>query len=457
MQENEVSTTVEMGNDMNTESSIRSQSNGYNASTEQKQLPHEIYNSAVNLPVIRRLIAEGRARDVNDEPKAGGVPFFVIGSGPSLDTAIPHLKDWRGGIICSPSHALTLMHSGIEPTHIMALDPFECWDEVKGVDWSKTRTKLVTHPGVWPDLIEKWPNDMLLYRQNSGRPDSYYATTQKLMYADREGDRNKSVFTMLIRTEVTIFSCSPPLQLFVGDRMGYGTAFLAGLDFGFHSGKNRFTSYTVSQEEKNMELGNTPPVVIPAEWEKHVHPYVRPPKDAPDQPITCNNGSVTDTILLYYKKNFISAWRLHGKAVYTTDRHDLGTITEIPYMSIHKVVTTQGRKATKRPEKWVHKQADRYLASIGCFVVQTAEEKPGYNFIESQNPEIELNDFMVKMKRKLTCKVCGIEAVPNDNQDHVGDECPNCKQGKLERLHDVDVGANMNRIRDLIKYTKDHK
>ncbi len=387
MQNNEVK--VEMGDNMNTESSIRSQSTGYNAITNERQLPHEIYNSAVSLPLIRQLIQAGRARDLNDEPKAEGKPFFILGSGPSLDTAIPHLKDWHGGIICSPSHALTLMHYGIEPTHIMALDPFESWSEIKGIDWSKTKTKLVTHPGVWPDLIEKWPNDILLYRQNSGRPDSYYATTQKLMYADREGDREKSVFIMLIRTEVTIFSCSPPLQLFVGDRLGYGICYIAGLDFGFHSGKDRFTSYTVVNEVHEVQaFGNSPGISIPPEWEEHKHPYVRPPKDDPkqQQPITCNNGSLTDTMLLYYKKNFISAWRLHGKAIYTTDRHDLGTITEIPYMSIDKVVLSQGKKGGKRPEKWVHKQADRYLASIGCYVVQTAEEKPGYNFIESQEP-----------------------------------------------------------------------
>ena len=204
-------------------------------------------------------------------------------------------------------------------------------------------------------------------------------------------------------------------------------------------------------------MGNSPEVDIPTEWEEHAHPFVPPAKDAKEQPVVCNNGSLTNTILLYYKKNFISAWRLLGKAMYTTGRHDLGTITEVPYMSIDKVVTTQGRKASTRPEKWVHKQADRYLASIGCYVVHTSDEKPGYNFIESANPEIELNNFLVGMKEKLTCKTCGIEAVPNDKEDHTGEACPSCGVGKLERLHKVDIDANMRRIRDLMKYVKDHK
>ncbi|MBW2674854.1 MAG: DUF115 domain-containing protein [Deltaproteobacteria bacterium] len=447
---------VETINDMHNESSIRSNSDTYNAGTATKQLIHEEYNSGVNLHTIRRLIADGRARDLNDEPKVGGVPCFIIGSGPSLDDAMPALKLWQGGIICSPSHALSLVYHGIEPTHIVALDPFESWAEVEGYNWSRTRTKLITHPGVWPDLIEKWPNDILLYRQNSGRPDSFYATTQRNMYSERVGDRNKAIFNMLIRTEVTIFACSPPLQLFAADRLGYGVMFLAGCDFGFHSGKSRFTSYTVKTPETVAELGgNAPPVVIPCEWEEHIHPFVPPTPEEirrnQDKPVMSNNGLHSTKIMNFYKKNMISAWRLLGSSAYTTDH---GTITEMPYMDVNKVVLTQGRKGTKRKQEWVHKHADRYLASIGCYVIETADDPVGYNFIESENPEIELNNFMVQMNTKLTCAKCGIEAMPNDGKDHSGDECPNCKEGKLEKKHSVDIDKNMRRVRQLIAWNK---
>ena len=189
-----------------TESTLRLSSSNYNEGTRQSQLIHEELNSAINRPIIMDRVAKGTARDLDEEPKHEGEMCFIIGSGPSLDDSIVHLKNWEGGIICSTSHALTLMYHGIEPSHIIALDPFSAWEETKGIDWSKTKTKLIAHPGVWPDLIENWPNELLLYLQNAGDPAGYYNTTQKHMYTTREGKRPKAEF---IWQSVLRSRCSP--------------------------------------------------------------------------------------------------------------------------------------------------------------------------------------------------------------------------------------------------------
>jgi hypothetical protein len=120
----------------------------FNDGTKVKQLIHEEYNTGRNIGRLLELIESGGARDISFEKKVDNTPFFLVSSGPSFDKNIHHLRDWHGGIFCSTSHALTLMYHGIEPTHIIALDPFCEWKELEGVDWSKTRTKLCLQPGV---------------------------------------------------------------------------------------------------------------------------------------------------------------------------------------------------------------------------------------------------------------------------------------------------------------------
>jgi len=220
-----------------------------NESTLNTQTIHEVYNSGRNLHTILEAEKEGRAHDIGRVPKVRRLPAFVLGSGPSVDEVMPLLKDWNGGIFCSPSHARTLVYYDAPPTHIVALDPFCSWNEMKGVDWSKYNTKLVVQPGVIPELLEKWPNEILLYRQYLGNHDTFYAREQNQMYCHRKfanEDLRQRVnrvteFAPIIPTEITVFACSPPMEMFAAEVLGYGNIFLSGCDFAFSYGKSRFT------------------------------------------------------------------------------------------------------------------------------------------------------------------------------------------------------------------------
>jgi hypothetical protein len=420
---------------MNTETGIRTRSDVYNKGTKDLQQIHEEVNTVQNYAVLVKAMKDGRARDINDEPKANKAPCIVIGSGGSLDDAMPLLKDWKGGIVCSTSHARTLMYYGIEPSHIMMLDPFCFWDEISGVDWSKTRTKMVAHPGIWPDVIANWPNEILLYIQNNGRRDSFYATTQKHMYSNREGKR-EAQFTFMIRTEMTVFACSPAMEMFVAGILDYGKIFLSGVDFGYVNGKERFTDYSIEN----------------GVWTAHPHPY-EPAKPAQGgtvcEPLMSSNGIPTETIHVYYKKNMISAWRLSGQEVYTTDK---GIITEIPYVPMKRVVKMQGAISTglpeaKRMEKAIH-EAEKYLAGVGAFVLQSSH---GLSFVESEKPDIDLPNYMNAMSARLRCRQCGAEGpMPADGKLE-GFACPICGQKDVTKEVAVDIGMNMDRIRALLK------
>jgi DNA-directed RNA polymerase subunit RPC12/RpoP len=410
------------------ERTIRSFSGAYNEGTKHKQLIIEECNSAENWTPIVEAFKAGRARDISDEPKVDKVPCVIIGSGPSLDHSIKHLKQWKGGILCSTSHALTLMYHGIEPTHIVCLDPFSGWDEIKGVDWSKTRTKLVLHPGITPEMVATWPGEMLLYIQDNGHPDSFYETTQKRMYTWRDGPPRNPTFHFYIRTKITIFACSPPMQMFVADRLGYGTVFLCGCDYGFPHNKERFTGYTVGDDGK---------------WITHEHPYT-----PADGKVMTNSGVLTAEMHLYYKKNHISAWRLSHQQMYSTDQ---GIMCEVPFTNVEKMIQKQGLNYPTQSHEMIERITERYLASVGAFVVVTDN---GVAFIESENPLQDLPAFMAGIERQYKCDKCSAQSLANDEKDHTGEACPECKDGKILRSVGIDVAGNMARVEKLLALVK---
>ena len=431
---------------------VRNDAGEYNVGTKQTQLIHEEYNTVRNFAPIMERVEAGTARDISDEPVVDGTPFFLLGSGPSLDDNVEKLRDWKGGIFCTTSHALTLMHYGIEPTHIVALDPFCSWPEIEGVDWSKTKTKLVTHPGVWPDLIANWPNEMLLYRQDMGKSDSFYATTQMRMFTRRTGDRPTYNFDIVLRTSLMLFANSPPAQLFVAQKLGYGTCFLMGLDLCYHSGKSRFTNYTVKKPAITVTPGNAAPVTTDAEWEAHPNPFTKPSDDVVDRSqnefCITENGMVTTRVNLFYKLNFISAWRLCKQTIYSTDK---GSLTEVPYISPVEAIRTQGRAAKPWTEDRICKAAERYMARSGNYVLVT--EDGGQQFVQSPNPEVDLVHFMAEMNRQLECsKGCGLRAQSNTPLPPKNEKCPQCKDGMLVQRKPINIRKNMERIYVLMDY-----
>lgn len=401
-----------------TESDVHSESANYNAGTIAKQLFHEEVNSAYNHHVIVDAYNSGRARDISDEPRKNGQPCIILGSGPSLDRSIENLRGWEGGIICTNSHARTLMHYGIEPTHILVLDPFSDWPEISGIDWSKTKTKLIVQPGVMPDLVKNWPNEMLLYVQNAGSRDSFYATTQKRQYTWRTGPIRETTFHFMIRTEIVVFACSPCMQLFAADLLGYGACFLAGVDFGFVDNKERFTDWDFDDN------GN---------WRENVHPFM-----ANDKTIVGNNGVPTEDIHLFYKKNFLSAWRLSHQTIYSTDR---GLMKEVPFIPIGEVVACQGLCGEKQKEEDIDTITEKYLANVGAFVIKT--KKAGIAYVESAAPEKELLAYMQGLNRSYECSRCRQKFTLKDDSKEIDLHCTNCGGETLVQNVAVDIDSNM--------------
>jgi len=389
----------------------------------------EIRNSAENWQGIMRAFSEGRAKDLNEEPKKKLQPVILTGSGPSLDDTIEKLKAWNGGVVCHYSQAPTLMYHGVVPDYIVALDAICNWEGLKDIDWAHTKTKLVLHPGMWPTLVANWPNEMLFYRQNLGKPDSFGVNEQKIMYCERMGTLqdaldSKVSFRPLIQTELTMFACTPPAQLFVAQVLQYGNVYLTGMDFAYHGTKERFTNYNL----------------VDGQWFPDEH--ILPEREY----ITTKNGLRTDPLHMYYKKNFISACRLSMQQVFTTDK---GAITEIPYISMDHLL--KGKKPPKITPDARKLQYERYLAEINCFVVNF---DAGSAFVEVGEPIRDITGFIMKKNREYICKTCGAQITANDDIDHTGATCNQCNTNKTERLNNCDLKENLKRIQSLVDYHK---
>ena len=418
-----------------------------NDSTLDRQTIHEVYNSARNLHGILERIKAGTARNIAAEPKVPRTAAFVLGSGPSLDEVLPLLKDWKGGIFCSVSHALTLVYHGAPPTHIVMLDPFSGWDAIAGVDWSQYNTKMILQPGVLPDLVENWPNEILLFRQFLGNHDTFYAREQNQMYCERymagtnmaSGDDRASEFRPLIPTEITVFACSPPLEMFAANVLGYGNIFLTGCDFAYHSGKTRFTGQ-VPQEDGT--------------WTVDSRPFLEPTPDKDEFTggqyddglglVLTTNGLYSQESMLYYRKNLMTAIRLSCQNVFDTDR---GANTELIKVDAAEVIERQGKGYKRQTKSEIAARTEPYLAGIGCFVL---DGPGGKSFVETLNPRAELVGYMKQVRRVYVCNECGAQGISNDDLDHDGENCKTCPTGRLFRFNNIDVAKNMRRIERLI-------
>ena len=430
----ELGTAAAVSNQGKTESELRTNSGEYNEATRIKQLIHEEVNSAYNHHNIIAAIDEGRAIDMCHEKKVARTPCLILGSGPSLDYAWPRMHEWKGGIVCSPSQARTVIKWGAEPSYILSLDPFDSWAELEGPDWSKTKTKLIVHPGVMPDLIANWPNEILLYRENLGRSGYFYQEEQKRMYTRRvgvDGKRNYE-FQYLITSEITLFACSLPCQAFAANSVGYGSIFMLGADFAYSDNKDRFTDWTLDKKGK---------------WVEHVHPRGEWDVDDAIKFVKTDSGLDSHITQLYYKKNMMTALRLSWQNAVWLGQ---GAVTEYPTTTVDAMYDSQGKGYKRLTRTEIRKITDTYLARVGAYVIEAGPHR--MSFIESADPEIEARAYMVKLKRKYGCPNCGTQADAPDDRDHTGTQCRSCgKPDALVNLStDLDIEANMRRIRKLV-------
>ena len=317
---------------------VRVVSDQFNSATTERHYRNEVVFSFHNHREIMNAMEEGRAVDLATLPKHPRTSALLIGSGPSLDEALPLLKDWKGHIICSTSQAPTLLAWGREPEHIVALDPDSNQQELFAEgDWKGRKTVLHIHPGVTPGLVKWWPGKIALYRKLQPQQ-PFYAGEQAMGYSAIGGKGvdyryHTSDQPIGITAQVPMLANVMPAQICIGKHLGYSQMVLVGVDFSFPDDKERFTSqvWDGSQwiENKPISLED-----YYTQTDSEKDPLVETELD----------GLITTGIQIFYSYQTIIACRLVERSVINTSSK--GLLRILPYVPIKKVIQ-EGNKGVK--------------------------------------------------------------------------------------------------------------
>lgn len=109
-----------------------------------------------NIQAMKELLdlCPGRINDMTDCPKGKG-PAILCASGSSIDPIMPMIKDWKGALFCSTSHASTLIKHGRTPDYIVCLDPRTApQDELMVPDFGDA--KLLGHVSIPYLYLTRW-------------------------------------------------------------------------------------------------------------------------------------------------------------------------------------------------------------------------------------------------------------------------------------------------------------
>lgn len=379
-----------------TESDLQQSVKDYNESTRAVIEPIEIKHAVFNHKRIWDDMFEthkGFNLGSIDFGKPG--PALIIGSGQSLDQAMPLLKDWKGAIFTSSSQATSLCYMGRDPDYIVALDPRTAVSEFSYIDtWDNRDTVLIAHPCVSPVVLDFWPGKIFYYRIMEPSSDFY----TKVLTEQYD----------FITLYLYLFSCAISAQLGIAKAMGYDPLFLVGCDFGAPDDIYRYTSYrwkTVSMDG-----------MIPIEgggWRRGTVEMNDVPKDfqlikrnleieksypgtlADEKVVIANNGVKTDAICVYYKRSIFCVARLDMNNIINTSTK--GIITEFPAVEIEEVVERQGRGFQDRYFNVQQKRDnyEKYLESQHTYVVEFKNHN--LRFIESKDPLKEIPGFLAGM------------------------------------------------------------
>ena len=391
-----------------TDEIVRAASGAFNQSTDQRHYINEVHFSFHNHREIMNAIESGQAVDLAKMPKHTRTSVLIIGSGHSLDDALPMMKDWKGHIICSTSHASTLIAWGREPEHIVALDPDSNPGELAADTWEGRKSTLHLHPGVMPDLVKWWKGPMALFRKLQPQQ-PFYAGEQAMGYSPlgplKDGRYHGQESPLLITAQVPMLACALSAQICIAKHLGYSQFVLVGCDFSWRDDENRFTS-------KTWEDGR---------WIDHTPgPY----GSADDPEVETEfDGLKSSPMQIFYSHQVVIAWRLVEKSIINSSP---GLLRMFPHVPIEEVIRrgNKGVKGFTLPK--MIKATEEHLARQNIYFFYVGAGIMPHEF---KDPLHDVPKMLGQVKEMLTA------------------------QGNGDKL---DVEANMKRIRRLFaKVTED--
>lgn len=399
---------------VSTSEAARLASGAFNQATDEAHYINEVHFSFHNHREIMDALKSGRAVDLANMPKHKRTSVMIIGSGPTLDEALPLLKDWKGHIICSTSQASTLIAWGREPEHIVALDPNSNPGELTADTWKGRKSTLHLHPGVTPELVQWWKGPIALFRKLQPQQ-PFYAKEQAMGYSPlgplRKGLYCGNEAPLSITAQVPMLANAIPAQICIAKHLGYSQQVLVGGDFSYPDDRLRFTGWA-------WEDG---------EWVEHrpgsVEGYYERGGAKEHMIETELDGLKSSPMQVFYSHQTVIAWRLVERNIINSSRK--GLLRVFPYVPLAEIIQ-QGNKGVKGftlPQ--IRKASEEHLARQNIYIFNVANGIMPHEF---KDPLHDIPHSLAEIKKLLEA------------------------QGKGDQL---DIDANMKRIKRLFKKVTD--
>lgn len=200
----------------------------FNARVGQDHARQYARNAAEN---YQRIKAEFQKADysIDTLPRFQGdanVPALIIGSGPSLDAALPQVNRFNGVIFASPSQLDILEKWEIVPNYVVAVDSADSVgeDQIRS-DRDCYGMTLLTHPYISPKTLEAWHGNKRYF---------------ELQEAD--GGHFRDVYPW-IKVGFPVCGSVNNTEVLIAHWMGCSPIILAGVDYCFPGGRTRAQDY----------------------------------------------------------------------------------------------------------------------------------------------------------------------------------------------------------------------
>lgn len=330
----------------------------YNSGVREAWTPIWVRNLCRTYSEVERLYKD-KDRDIKNLPRVKGDPILLLGSGPSLDDAIPYLKEWNGAIACSTSQLGLLEYLGIHPTYCMLID---C-DPAAGVlnyvlpytDFHKD-TILITHPQIPREYLQAWKGDVYFFRMLDPG-DEFSAKYLPFAVGWMNQETNWKVSSYVLNSGNVINSLIPLLQLlgYGGPGPNDGAIFLLGYDLGYPDNKMR--SSRMDKQEDGTWKVTEPPPLTDERWKQAVR------SDG-------MNGVPSDELGVFYKYSFMNLYGMACPPILSCSR---GILYEVPYVHPKEVIEKQGRGFSHMliPPVQAYKLAREYMWRRGIHMLKT--------------------------------------------------------------------------------------
>ena len=278
-------------------------------------------------------------------------PVIVCGSGPTLDDALPRLKDWKGAVICATSQAPTLVYHGVHPDFIEAIDPrIEDW-EIKA-PWDYKKTRFIGCPTIRPAMFDRWAGRKYLFRTFEPNVE-LYGKILPFAYID-------------VTAYTYPFGAVIPLMITHAHFLGFGPIFLVGCDFGYPGEKCTFAHYNYLgrgrwRKEPNQTLAERMEACR-VEDEKGPTNNVF---------VKTRNGTMSEMLHVHYRNQVLRVMAFDLCEVFCVPGGII-TAEQMPYISLDQLLDWQGRV----PEDWhrtpeqILRAVTKELMKIGIYVVE---------------------------------------------------------------------------------------